>query len=226
MSVPARPLPNRCNPDRPLASDPRHGASPQDDLAEDTDTTPSKDDSFGNSLRDLLKQQRHKEADQKPYRVRMSWAWYTGKCGYCDRPVDPKERVTLCQVPAEGWKSALGPFPVCSACMEIAPEQRQIRFEVYGRSDRPLVQVPCEACARPIIIRLDSDCFHVTCGEPCHSRIVRHRARPAPQACAFCGEAFPPSRPEQAFCSLRCEQEAFRDRHRAGETLSAPLVLP
>lgn len=178
---------------------------------------------FGNSLRDLLKEQRNQEAGQKPYRVRMSWAWYTGQCGYCDRTLQADERVTLCQVPGQGWKSALGPFPVCNACMEISPEQRQIHFDVYGRSDRPLILIPCEACARPIILRLDSDGLHVTCGEACHNHIVRRRAGQAPQACAFCGEAFQPSRPEQAFCALRCEQEAFRDRHRARVT---PCELP
>src|SRR5579871_633274 len=173
------------------------------------------DDSFANNLRALIAEQRHQEAGQKPYRVRMSWAWYTGKCGCCDRPLEPKEPITLCHVSAEGWKPALGPFPVCHACMEIPSERRLIAFEIYGRRDRPLIQVPCEGCARPVILRLGSDRLHVTCCEACHDSMARHRTRPMPQACAFCGEAFSPSRPDEAFCTIRCEQNAFGQRHRS-----------
>ncbi len=178
-------------------------------------TIPDQDDSFAINLRALIAEQRHQEAGQKPFRVRMSWAWYTGKCGYCDRPLEPAEPVTLCHVPAGGWKPALGPFPVCFACMEIPSEQRQIPFEIYGRGDRPLIQAPCEGCARPVILRLESDLHHITCSETCHNSMARRPTRQTPQACAYCGEAFTPSHPEEAFCTIRCEQNAFRERHRS-----------
>jgi len=47
-----------------------------------TYTLTGQGDSFATDLRALLKAQRCQEAGQKPYRVRMSWAWYAGKCGY------------------------------------------------------------------------------------------------------------------------------------------------
>lgn len=153
-------------------------------------------------------------------RLRRQAAETAEWCGQCGRDLDPHEPVWNsgdvlgeCCRPAETawlWDRALADYRQISA-YELSP-------------------APCEACGRPVYVRVTdpdvygrSSRYRVTCCERCRLRALAVRRRTGRaalrdgQICDVCGDDFDPPRSDARYCSNRCRQKAYRARKNGGD---------
>ena len=91
----------------------------------------------------------------------------------------------------------------------------------------------CEHCGRAVITQADRYLpKHAVCSGACwrHLDNARQRARwkLSPRSCGACGSEFMPKRTDAEYCSAKCKQKAYRDRHsptNARRKPAAPTTL-
>ena len=130
------------------------------------------------------------------------------RCHDCQRelPTDePVYRVRRSRLGFPVWTS------VCAGCLSLATDKTR-QWLPAGR---------CYHCGRPVIAdRIRKGSQFVICSPECREAIHNERYRqlhgkPKTAHCHACGQEFVPKRSDAKFCSVACQQRAYRSKQRA-----------